>query len=246
MSSKNSNKSRGTTQVELGKAYQERFQAGFELFNKTRLKKKSHSRSFCVEQEIFDKKKNAIGDVDCIYILKKDVTTSDLFPSTATVSHRDKVLVKGTILSFELTSMAGQQTMDGGPTSKVSKKIVFFKKMKRPEFYGQLTGISKFDPNKCIFVFVYNGADFVCVKKQFDRSDISNQFLCVHLPNLACIDWQKDAEKDALVAEVAEKDALVDALVAEKDALVAEMAEKDALIAELKRMKKKRKAVRDV
>ncbi len=171
--------------------------------------------------------KHAIGDCDAVCILSKRVAIEDLFPSNTRIWSSEKELYPGTCLLFEVTSMAGCQTLEGqvkhNSKSKVGIKIDFFKKMKLPVNLCQIPGDS-ISPENMFFFFVYNGADFVDVSKAFNASGL--RCATVHLHSKVCLRWtamiklkQKDAELQEKVAKIQEK--------------VAEIQEKEAMLAQL-------------
>ena len=197
--SEKSVRSKSTTQ-QTGDLYTKGFSKGFLAQNVNFLEDgswlgseiqiRSNKRNRRCEKPIAD-----LGDIDFLCRTKFEVPVQQLFPATARCDTDSFTTIPvDWDLYIEVTSMAGELAIkeSDGP-SKVDKKISFYERLfNDTSFADQLPqGVQINKVNKVVF-FVYNGADYVDLKRKFKSEKF--HAIVVHLPFEFCLSWETDVE----------------------------------------------------
>lgn len=197
-----SSKSESTTN-ETGLLYTTHFSDGFIAQNSAVM---DSSSWLYQEVDLIDSSRKLLGDFDFVCRITENVTLKKLFPSAVRCSERD--IPSGTSILFEVTSMGGHlaMTKEDGKTkkTKVAHKLSFYETVFTRCRSLVPSALPDVDLAQSIVIFVYNGADYVDVSRNFTSSSFATGV--VHLPMAFAVQWKNSIEIAKRDQEIANRD----------------------------------------
>ena len=187
---------------EMAQYYTKAFSDGFFIQNKTNMitenwlgtniKVTVDTKNISSNDVIYED----CGVIDYFCRIKKEVALKDLFPITSKCDTCKITIIPANCDLYII--VASMRCVD---MAKVTQQVQFYE-----ELFGTKNSTLNYDrqiidasnPNK-IVLFVYNGADYVIIKKQF-KSCYFNHAV-IHLPFEFCMSWQV-----SYFSEVSEKE----------------------------------------
>ena len=177
---------------EMAQYYTKAFSDGFFIQNKTNMITENWlgtNIKVAVDKKNISSNDDIIyedyGVIDYICRIKKEVALKDLFPITSKYDTCNITIVPANCDLY--ITVASMRCVD---MAKVTQKIQFYEELfdtNNSKLYYDKQTIDILNPNK-IILFVYNGADYVNIKKQFKSSHFN--YVVIHLPFDFCMTWQ--------------------------------------------------------